>query len=266
MAEVSALAAVLQPLPLVDKFKASFNKARDAKSRSEWTKTSRQIRRHLKARGLQLSKLEDDAGQKVHIQNAYDRCFNVAVLGHGNWRTVRLPDHQNSVKREADAFLFNLLADTVQDQHLISRLNTIEDNAPNWGIASFVFLEDTFGGTEIEDTMPMLLDIVETDIAAGLSVADFVQSFSTQQAEIVAAYTTRDANGTPTLDRARLLDHLWGVVAYARLPDGVRRSLRSQMLAWNSANFNMQAVFDAATKDAKLNNLEPRELASIWEC
>ena len=88
-----------------------------------------------------------------------------------------------------------------------------------------------------------MLPIVEKELVAGQSVPNlkFVAAFGLQQQEIVAAYTTpgRANNGTVTVDRERLLDDLFSVLAYARLPDAIRKSLKAQMPAWTSAQFSI---------------------------
>ena len=97
---------------------------------------------------------------------------------------------------------------------------------------------------------------------------EFVQAFTLQQTAIEAAYTIRGADGKPTLNRELLLKHLWGVLAYSRLPDGIRRSLKSVLLSWSSAEFDAEAVMKAATKDGKIEAALPadsdnREIAAL---
>ena len=118
--------------------------------------------------------------------------------------------------------------------------------------------------------MPMLLKIVEKELVAGATVAEFVQAFTLQQAAIEAAYTARSTDGKAVLNEKHLLTHLWGVLAYSRLPDGIRRSLKSQLLAWTSAQFSMEAVMKAATKDSKIEAALPadsdnRKIAALLE-
>ena len=118
--------------------------------------------------------------------------------------------------------------------------------------------------------MPMLLKIVEKELVAGATVAEFVQAFTLQQTQIVAAYTTRKDDGKTEINRQLLLDHLWGVLAYSHLPDALRRSLKSQLLSWTSAQFSMEAVLKAATKDGKIEAALPadsdnREIAALVE-
>ena len=110
----------------------------------------------------------------------------------------------------------------------------------------------------------MLLSIVEKELVANQSVPKFVAAFGLQQQEIVAAYTTRANNGTITVDRERLLDHLFGVLAYARLPEGIRSSLKSQLLAWTSVQFSMKAVLAAAVSGA--TTCCDREHQQLYAC
>ena len=53
----SAIAAVLAPLPNVDKAKVKLANARSGKACAEWNKIRRQIRRNLKSKGVQCVKL-----------------------------------------------------------------------------------------------------------------------------------------------------------------------------------------------------------------
>ena len=68
------------------------------------------------------------------------------------------------------------------------QLHVFKDSAPNSGIASFAWLNKDFGSTEIKDTIPMLLKIVEKELAANATIAEFVQAFTLQQTQIVAVY------------------------------------------------------------------------------
>ena len=54
MADLAALAAALQPLPVVDPFKSKLADANTPKARAEWSKTSRQIRRNTAFQGTVL--------------------------------------------------------------------------------------------------------------------------------------------------------------------------------------------------------------------
>ena len=269
MADLAALAAALQPLPVVDPFKSKLADANTPKARAEWSKTSRQIRRNTAFQGTKLVKLEATELQRPHIGAAYDHCWNIGAADNEHWETQRFPIRTNvGVKTEADKYLFSVIVDTFKDEQTLGRLNAIEDSAPNPGIAAYHWLDVTFGSVDIEDTMPMLLSIVEKELIANQSVPKFVAAFGLQQQEIVAAYTTRANNGTITVDRERLLDHLFGVLAYARLPEGIRSSLKTQLLAWTSAQFSMKAVLAAAVKENKLESAMPadsdnREVAAL---
>ena len=154
--------------------------------------------------------------------------------------------------------LYDLISESyANDDQVTAQLHVLEDSAPNPGLASFEYLDRQFGSTEIEDTMPMLLKIVEKELVAGATVAEFLQAFTLQQTAIEAAYTVRGSDGKTELNRTLLLKHLWGVLAYSRLPDGIRRSLKSVLLSWTSAEFDAEAVMKAATKDGKIKAALP---------
>ena len=117
--------------------------------------------------------------------------------------------------------------------------------------------------------MLMLLKIIEKELVAGVTVTEFVQAFTLQQTQIVAAYMTRADDGKTEINRHLLLDHLWGVLAYSRLPDVLHRSLKLQLLSWTSAQFSMEAVLKVATRDGKIEAALPadsdnREIAQLW--
>jgi len=266
----TAIAAVLAPLPSVDKAKVKLVNARSSKARAEWNKISRQIRRNLKSKAVSCVKLHDTTSAELSVDQitaAYKNCVDVG--SHPNWNSQVHSADNLAILREADIYLYDLISESyANDDQVTAQLHVLEDSAPNPGIASYEYLDRQFGSTEIEDTMPMLLKIVEKELIAGATIAEFVQAFTLQQTAIEAAYTVRAADGSTSLSRQLLLDHLWGVLAYSRLPDGIRRSLKSQLLSWSSAQFNATAVMKAATKDGKIEAALPadsdnREIAAL---
>ena len=198
MADLAALAAALQPLPVVDPFKSKLADANTPKARAEWSKTSRQIRRNTAFQGGKLVKLEAVELQRPHIKTAYDHCWNIGAVANANWETQEFPIVNHGVRQDADKYLFSVVIDAFKDEQTLGRLNAIEDAAQNPGISAYQWLDVTFGSVNIEDTMPMLLSIVEKELIANQSVPKFVAAFGLQQQEIVAAYTTRANNGTIT--------------------------------------------------------------------
>ena len=199
-------------------------------------------------------KVNDPANpdQADRITEAYKDCWNVDAPQNANWRTAVHSADNLAVLREADMHLYDLSSESYgNDEQVTAQLHVFEDSALNPGLAEFDWLDKEFGSTEIEDTMPMFLKIVEKELVAGATIAEFVAAFTLQQTQIVAAYTARGADGRPMLNEKLLLDHLWGVLTYSRLPDAIHRSLKSQLLAWTSAQFSMAAVLKGAGRGAQ---------------
>ena len=66
-------------------------------------------------------------------------------------------------------------------------------------------------------------------------------------------------NSTTTVDCEQLLNHLFGVLAYACLPEAIHSSLKLQLLTWTSVQFLMKAVLAAAIKENKLKSALPAD-------
>ena len=105
------------------------------------------------------------------ITAAYKNCVDVG--SHPNWNSQVHSADNLAILREADMHLYDLISECyANDDQVTAQLHVLEDSAPNPGIASFEYLDRQFGSTEIEDTMPMLLKIVEKELMAGATVAD----------------------------------------------------------------------------------------------
>ena len=63
----SAIAAVLAPLPNVDKAKVQLANARTGKARAEWNKICRQLRRNIKSKGVQCVKVHDSSNAGLTV-------------------------------------------------------------------------------------------------------------------------------------------------------------------------------------------------------
>ena len=102
----SAIAAVLAPLPAVDKAKVKLVNARTSKARAEWNKIRRQLRRNLKSKGVQCVKINDPSQpeQPEHITKAYHdaHCWDTGADHNAQWHTAVHSADNLVVLREAD--------------------------------------------------------------------------------------------------------------------------------------------------------------------
>ena len=138
----SALAAVLTPLPTVDKAKVKLVSARTSKARAEWNKIRRQIRRNLKSKGLQCVKINDPTahpGQPPLITKAYAECCNVDAVpgphhpGNVRWRTDEHSEDNLAVLQEADLYLYDLLAECyANDEQALAQSRTALRGERSW--------------------------------------------------------------------------------------------------------------------------------------
>ena len=89
-----------------------------------------------------------------------------------------IPSGSNFCQHDVDKYLFLVIINTFKDKQTLGHLHAIEDSALNPGITTYQWLNVTFGSVNIEDTMPMLLLIIEKELITNQSVLKFVAVFS----------------------------------------------------------------------------------------
>ena len=103
--DAQRLAQALLPLPEISVFSSPF--VASEKARAEWTKFSKKLRRRLKARGIQLAKLEPDTTSDAAIQRittAFEQAHDASR--HPNWATAVFPGTADGLARkEADEWV-----------------------------------------------------------------------------------------------------------------------------------------------------------------